>query len=287
MLAEAANPGQMKIMLGDVLDYGLDDLFPDELRRDWDDGYPSLYFIGNLPFNISTVLLIRWLRQMYGRTGPFAYGRVRLTLAFQLEVARRITAPVLNYHRSRLSVMCQLFANVKIKKKIKGESFVPSPLVDTGVVKFVPLVKPLITGVPFDVIEKFVRLSFNTRNAFLSKSLKYLFPAKLQALTFELFEKANIDPSCTATMLDNEEYVRLIMVYWDYCQQHPELLHHDYRQVKNEPKAIKELFYTIGGTQRLIDAAVRREFYELPIISDPQTLSSSSKADQDKKPVSE
>ena len=37
MLADASRPGQMKIILGDVMDYSLDNLFPDDLKRDWMD----------------------------------------------------------------------------------------------------------------------------------------------------------------------------------------------------------------------------------------------------------
>ena len=37
MLADAARPGQMKIILGDVMDYSLENLFPDDLKRDWMD----------------------------------------------------------------------------------------------------------------------------------------------------------------------------------------------------------------------------------------------------------
>lgn len=260
MLSEACEPGQMKIMLGDCLDYTFANLFPEECKKEWNQA-SNVYLISNLPFNVSTQFLIKMLNQCYVKTGLFSYGRVKMTLGFQLEVAKRITAPVLSPFRSRLSVMSQLFTKPKLRKKIKGKSYVPKPDVDTAVVKLVPLKEPLIKDVPFDVIEKFIRILFHLRNAYSSKSLKFLFPAKKQNLTFELFKRANLDPIITPYMLGNEEIANMITIYWEICKEHPELLEHDFRQVKGEPKLIKAMFYELGGSQRLIDEAIRKEFF--------------------------
>lgn len=60
MLSEASE-GRMSIVWGDVLSHNLANVFPAEAGRDWNDKPPNIHIIGNLPFNIATPLIIRWL----------------------------------------------------------------------------------------------------------------------------------------------------------------------------------------------------------------------------------
>ena len=60
---------------------------------------PPFHIIGNLPFNVSTPLLIRWLRSISRQSQAWCQGRVPMTLTFQKEVADRIVAPMLNKNR--------------------------------------------------------------------------------------------------------------------------------------------------------------------------------------------
>lgn len=61
MLKEAA-PGMIDIIHGDVMSYNMEKLFSEDKRKDWHDVTPQLLLIGNLPFNIATGLIIKWLR---------------------------------------------------------------------------------------------------------------------------------------------------------------------------------------------------------------------------------
>lgn len=114
LLSEAA-PGRLRIVHGDILTYRMDRGFPANISKTWQEGGagtffqlcvglvlgisrsvmcwdgstdpPNLHIIGNLPFSVSTPLIIKWLENIANQSGPFAYGRTRLTLTFQKEVA--------------------------------------------------------------------------------------------------------------------------------------------------------------------------------------------------------
>ncbi|KAK1337912.1 hypothetical protein QTO34_001013 [Cnephaeus nilssonii] len=126
MLSDAA-PGKLRIVHGDVLTFKVERAFPESLKRQWEDDPPNVHIIGNLPFNVSTPLIIKWLENVSQRDGPFAYGRTQMTLTFQKEVAERLAASPGSKQRSRLSVMAQYLCRVQHAFTIPGRAFVPKP----------------------------------------------------------------------------------------------------------------------------------------------------------------
>ena len=168
-----ASGGMMRIFSGDVLQFNMEPIFPSELSAHWSDTQRHLHIIGNLPFNVSTPLIIRWLEDMSLRRGAWKHGRVPLTLTFQKEVAERMVASPLTEQRCRLSVMCQYLCDVKHHFTIGGRSFVPPPDVDVGIVRFVPLVEPRIQA-PFRLVEKVVRHVFQYRQKMCKNGLQYV-----------------------------------------------------------------------------------------------------------------
>lgn len=66
----------LRIFHGDVLKFNMAPLFPFEEKKKWTDSPPNLHVIGNLPFNISSPLIILWLRQISERTGAWRYGMI-------------------------------------------------------------------------------------------------------------------------------------------------------------------------------------------------------------------
>lgn len=250
-LADSVLPGQLKILLGDALEndltnifgdpnkvvnqYKLPEILPDyvfNFSKAWNDSQsPPIRLIGNLPFSISTALLIKWLHHISLRQSFWQYGRVPLLLTFQEEVARRICAGPAEADRSRLSAMTQNYCRVEYKFKISGKSFTPMAGVDTGVVRFTPHRDP-ICKVPFKLFEKFNRNLFHHRNHNLEYNFKTLYPRDLHDMAIECFKEARVNPRIYPFMIGKFEIARLCDEYYKHCQQMPALVEYDYRASK-------------------------------------------------------
>ena len=170
-LLNEASGNKMKIYHGDVLKFNCEKLFDEDLVKPWKGITPKVHLIGNLPFGVSTPLIIRWMEAISTRKQAWRYGRVKLTLTFQKEVAERMVAPVCTDQRSRLSIMTQYLCEVHHKFTIPGKAFVPAPDVDVGVVHMVPREEPLIKC-PFKVVEKVVRHVFHHRRKMCKRGIQ-------------------------------------------------------------------------------------------------------------------
>ena len=106
---------------GDVLRFKMDNLFPEECVKSWDDVPPNIHIIGNLPFSVATPLIIQYMSDIANRTGAWRYGRTKLTLTFQKEVAERMVAEESSDQRCRLSIVCQYLCHVSLKMVVPGE----------------------------------------------------------------------------------------------------------------------------------------------------------------------
>ena len=95
------------------------------------------HVVANLPYNVGTALLVRWLG---GEVWPPWWKS--LTLMFQLEVAGRIVARPNSSAYGRLAVLAQWRSTPKLAMKVHRSAFVPSPKVMSGVVHIVPAAQP-------------------------------------------------------------------------------------------------------------------------------------------------
>src|SRR5206468_12916427 len=117
------------------------------------------HVVANLPYNIGTALLLRWL----GTDWPPWWRS--LTLMFQKEVAERIVAAPGSAAYGRLSVATQWRSKAKIAMTVSRSAFVPPPKVTSAVVHIVPADQP--QGVEPSLLERLTEAAFGQRRKML------------------------------------------------------------------------------------------------------------------------
>jgi len=151
----AAYPGQLEVIGGDAL--AIDPLA--HLT-------PPIRVAANLPYNVGTELLVRWLTPAdwppYWDT---------LTLMFQREVALRITATPGSKAYGRLALLAQWRSDPRIVLELPPEAFTPAPKVSSAVVHFTALPTPRFAADPA-ILNRVVAAAFNQRRKMLRSALK-------------------------------------------------------------------------------------------------------------------
>ena len=154
---------------------------------------PPRQVVANLPYNIASPLLVRWLRQ--------ASAFERLTLMFQQEVAERICAEPGGGEYGRLSVLAQWLCDVALVQRIPPAAFVPPPKVWSAVVRLTPHTSQPAAAL-FARMERLTAAAFGQRRKMLRGALK--------ALGGEaLLRAAGIAPERRAETLTVAEFVHL------------------------------------------------------------------------------
>ena len=167
----------------------------------------DIHIVANLPYNVGTALLIRWLT-----VDPWPPWYKSLTLMFQREVAERIVAKPGSKAYGRLSVLAQWRAKPRIAFTVPSSAFTPPPKVDSAIVHIKPG-PPLDTGLDLRSLEKTVEAAFGQRRKMLRASLKALTPAPE-----DLIKAAGLDPTQRAETLSVADFVRLARCYQDRTQ---------------------------------------------------------------------
>jgi 16S rRNA (adenine1518-N6/adenine1519-N6)-dimethyltransferase len=186
-LAELADQfdGRLRVIEGDALAI-------DEAAE----AGPGAHVAANLPYNVGTALLVRWLG---GESWPPWWKS--LTLMFQQEVAERIVAAPGTGAYGRLAVLAQWRAMPKLAMKVHRSAFVPPPKVMSAVVHIVPTDAP--RGVSARVLESVTAAAFGQRRKMLRRSLQSL-PRALEAL-----EALDIDAERRAETLSVAEFAAI------------------------------------------------------------------------------
>jgi 16S rRNA (adenine1518-N6/adenine1519-N6)-dimethyltransferase len=183
----AAHPGRLEIVQGDALELDVAARLQAPIR-----------IVSNLPYNVGTELLIRWLSPAVWP--PFWQS---LTLMFQKEVAERIVAKPRGDHYGRLALLVQWRADAKIVMHLPPEAFTPAPKVHSAVVHLTRLEEPRY---PADaaVLGRVTAMAFNQRRKMLRSSLKGL-GGDVEAL----LEGVGIVPTARAEEIGLEQFCAL------------------------------------------------------------------------------
>jgi 16S rRNA (adenine1518-N6/adenine1519-N6)-dimethyltransferase len=191
-LAEIAAhyPSRLDIVAGDALEIDLGALLG---------AARPARICANLPYNIATALLTRWLE---GEVWPPWFDR--LTLMFQREVAERIVAtPAQRAAYGRLAVLCNWRCETRILFDVSPAAFTPPPKVTSSVVELRPREKPLTCE--GRLLSAVTQAAFGQRRKMLRQSLKSLGAVDVMALLAE----AGIAPTARAEEIGVEGFVVL------------------------------------------------------------------------------
>lgn len=184
----AAYPDRLEVLEADALEVAAETL-----------GKAPRRLVANLPYNVATPLLLRWLTALAAEPGAFA----GLVLMFQKEVAERLTAVPSTKAYGRLSVVTQWLCEARPLFEVPARAFTPPPKVVSSVVGLKPRAQPLAPA-PMAALERVTAAAFGQRRKMLRKSL--------QRLDLDL-ESLGIDPTARAEDLAVEQFCALARAY--------------------------------------------------------------------------
>lgn len=184
-----AFPGKLTAVQGDALQVDASKL-GDAPRR----------IVANLPYNVGTELLLRWLKDITAFES--------LTLMFQTEVAQRITAPPDTGAYGRLSIISQWLCETELLFHINPKAFVPPPQVQSTVVRLVPRAEPLAPA-RRETLERVTAGAFGQRRKMLRQSLLSVIQGTAWTSAEALCKTVGVEPTARAETLTVEQFCAL------------------------------------------------------------------------------
>lgn len=179
-----------------------------ELIKKYNTESEPVHIVSNLPYNISTVLLVKWLENIQNFNS--------LTLMFQKEVGERITAKPGSKKYGRLSVMANWLMDISLVTNVSNTAFYPAPKVKSQVLKFVPKKNPIKAD--FKIVEKVVKAGFSQRRKMIKSSLKTLINDN--NLIIEKLKSSGIKPNLRAEQLSVNDFLTLANELSDFLKTH-------------------------------------------------------------------
>jgi len=156
-------------------------------------GNTRAHIISNLPYNVGTPLLVKWLK-----AGAW---RGDMTLMFQKEVAQRIVAKPGSDAYGRLAVLAQARCDARLEFTVGPRAFTPPPKIASAIVTLKDRADPY----PYlDALERVTAAAFGQRRKMLRAALRSLTPdAKA------LLREAELEPTARAEEIDQAGFRRL------------------------------------------------------------------------------
>jgi 16S rRNA (adenine1518-N6/adenine1519-N6)-dimethyltransferase len=192
MESELRSSPSARVIRGDILDFGIDALFPGEHR---------VTIVGNVPYSITTPVLEWILGQPEGQIG-------RALLMVQREFAERLTAKPGSKEYGSITVFVGLNAGVHPCFRVSPGAFFPRPEVESMVLEVTPRPYPGTTAEEREAAARMARASMGTRRKTLANALA-------RGLGIEagdargLIGEAGLDPGRRGETLSVEEFVTL------------------------------------------------------------------------------
>ena len=184
----AAYPDRLEVVEADALDVDAATL-----------GSAPRRIAANLPYNVATPLLLRWLTALAAEPTAFA----GLVLMFQKEVAARLTAVPATKAYGRLSVVTQWLCEARPLFEVPARAFTPPPKVVSTVVGLRPRARPLAPA-SMAALERVTGAAFGQRRKMLRQSLR-----SLGVDTPALIAAAEVPETARAEELAVEEFCAL------------------------------------------------------------------------------
>lgn len=181
--------GRLRIVQGDALDVDEAALVSERA-----------FVISNLPYNVGTPLLVKWLK-----AGAW---RGDMILMFQKEVAQRIVAKPGADAYGRLAVLAQARCDCRLEFTVPARAFTPPPKIASAIVRLTDRADPYPH---LDALERVTAAAFGQRRKMLRSALRALTP---EAET--LLQRADIKPTARAEEIDQAGFRRLAEA-WRSC----------------------------------------------------------------------
>ena len=182
---------KINIINKDVLNFELNDISNEKV-----------IVYGNLPYNISTEILIKWITD----NKKFQSCK-KLILMFQKEVADRIMAKTNSKNYGRLSIISNWRMNIKKEFDISPNCFFPKPKVNSTLLSFEPKKKYFNIKKPYN-LEKITKVFFNQRRKMIKNPLKQIFKKPDMIL-----EKLKLDINLRPQNLSHKNYFDITKEY--------------------------------------------------------------------------